>query len=389
MDKITELKKQFGAWKVPSDEHFHALIDLAALTFKPGQGLSGGDPSKCDGVVAIEQTTALAVKTHHGMDATTEGVSVKPNLAGGLAVGATGLYVKMSTSVIFDGLGLYLKVNESKALKVKSGSIAVQIANHKGLKPNDDTSSDVSLSVDSKTVEIDENGALRVKYDRTGGLTIDKDGYLGVDLDIILVRPCIRAYQGWAYAYIPKDMIEDRDKVLLYIHDMYVGEILHAGAASYVTVTNREEATKYWIAQLAQWVTENDVLRARLIKKGQDEGTGTDIARHTVTPAGSAPASIPRITGVRIVNASGTVQDTVGVEDTLYVIHDTYTKALIYSWKIKNLKNNEWVNFPENNTATYKIPADIPPGSQICVLLVPNENKGPLAFSNIVTVKKL
>lgn len=225
---VDELKAQFDAWQVPSEEHFHALINLAALTFKPR--LSGGKTSMNADVIDARQVTPLQVKAHDGITAAAEGIAVLADPTGGLTVNTKGLQVKASTSVMFDDSGLSLKVNESKALKVESDGVAVQIAKNKGLKFNVDASTGVSLSVDSKTVEIDENGALRVKFAHTGGLTIDKDGCQGVDLDIILARPCIRAYQGWAYAYIPKSMVGVGDKVFFYLHDEYVGEINDGGS---------------------------------------------------------------------------------------------------------------------------------------------------------------
>lgn len=388
MMTVDELKTQFGAWQVPSEEHFHALINLAALTFKPGLGLSGGDPSMNADVIDAGQVTPLRVKAHDGMTAAAEGIAVLADPAGGLAVDTKGLQVKASTSVIFDGSGLSIKVNESKALKVESDGVAVQIAKNKGLKFNVDASKGVSLSVDSKTVEIDENGALRVKCAHTGGLTIDKEGYLGVDLDIILVRPCIRAYQGWAYAYIPRNMMGDGDKVFLYLHDTYVGEIHHDGKVYSVQLNNSNAAPEYWIVQLSQWVTEHDELRARLIKKGQGEGTGTDIARHTVTPAGSAPASIPRITEVSIVNTSGTSLKEVKAGETIKVKHDANATELIYNWKIKNNQTNTWDTVAKEIKVDFTVPTGASPETQFCVLLALKENRGPLALSPPVTVKK-
>lgn len=166
--------------------------------------------------------------------------------------------------------------------------------------------------------------------------------------------------------------------MLLYIHDMYVGEIPHGGEVA---------APEYWTAQLSQWVTEHDKLRARLIKKGQGEGTGTDIARHTVTLAGSAPASIPRITGVTIVNAGGSALTTVSEGEVMTVKHDQGADGLHYSWKIYNASVTAWNNFPNNTQASLTVPGDFIPGSRLCVLVQPHEEKGPLALSQIVTVK--
>lgn len=387
---LTKVKTEFGAWQVPSQAHFEALINIAALSLKPGSGLTGGDPSTEADKVDTGQITPLKVKAYHGMVATPQqGVAVKPDPVGGLTTDSNlGLTVKASDSVVFDTAGVFLKVNASKALKVESGGIAVKIKDNAGFTK--EASTGVSLHVDDKTVEMDKNGALRVKCNPTGGLTADQDGHLGVDLDIILRRPCLRAYQGWAYAYIPKSMLEEGDKVFLYLHDLYVGEINHTGPSYYVTAKNSEKATEYWIAQLNQRVTENDVLRARLIKKSQDETAGTDIACHTVTPAGAAPAIIPRITEVQIVNASGQQLTQVKAGDTIHAKSSAEANTLTYCWLKMNATANAWNNIENNAHAEFTVPASAPPGAKFCVLL---ERKGkdsnlPFAFSRPVTVIK-
>lgn len=386
---LSDVKKQFGAWQVPSEAHFEALINIAALSLKVGPGLSGGDPSPDAASINTGKFIPLTVNANNGVEARAEGIFAKPDPDGGLKVDNTqGLKVKVSGSVDFDGSGVFLKVNESKALKVEDGNIAVKINDKAGFKNSEPTG--ISLSVDNKTVEIDQNGALRVKCAPTGGLTADQDGHLRVDLDIILRRPCIRAYQGWAYAYIPKSMIEEGDKVFLYIHDLYVGEINHTGPSSYVTAKNSEKATEYWIAQLSQWVTENDALRARLIKKGQDETAGTDIARHTVTPAGAAPATIPRITEVQIVNALGHPLTEVKAGDTIHAKSSTDANNLTHRWKVMNATANAWNDIENNDHAEFTVPSSASPGAQFCVLL---ERKGkdsnlPFAFSRPVIVIK-
>ncbi|NMT27077.1 hypothetical protein [Serratia marcescens] len=388
---LSDVKQQFGAWQVPSQAHFEALINIAALSLKPGNGLTGGDPSPEADKIDTGQVTPLRVQAYHGITAMPQqGVAVKPDPVGGLTTdNDKSLTVKASDSVGFDDKGVFLKVNESKALKVKGGGIAVEINTAAGLN----AAKGVSVSVDNKTVEMDKNGALRVRCDHTGGLTVDQEGYLGVDLDIILRRPCLRAYQGWAYAYIPKSMIETGDKVFLYIHDLYVGEFYHTGVVpsdSRIKIIAGSEATEYWIVELNQWVTEKDVLRARLIKNGQDENTGTDIASHTVTSAGAAPAVIPRITGVEIVNALGLQLEQVKAGDIIHAKSDTDANILTHRWKIMNDTAKAWNNIEKNDQAEFTVPADAPVGAQFCVLL---ERKGkdsnlPYAFSRPVTVSK-
>lgn len=383
---LTTVKKEFGAWEVPSQAHFEALINIAALSLKPGSGLTGGDPSPDTGMIDTGQVTRLRVKPYDGMAVTKEGLMVNTDPVGGLTTDKEkALTVKASDSVFFDAGGVFLRVDESKALKVKNVGIAVEINTQAGLN----AATGVSVSVDNKTVEMDKNGALRVKCDPTGGLTADQDGHLGVDLDIILRRPCLRAYQGVAYAYIPKSMIGEDDKVFLYIHDLYVGEIHHSGKVYAAVPIDSDKATEYWIVALYQWVTENKVLRARLIKKGQDEATGTDIARHTVTPAGAAPATIPRITEVQIVNALGQPQSQVKAGDIIHVQSGTDAKELTYCWKMMNDTANAWNNIPNNDNAEFTVPADAPSGAHFCVLLLKaHDSHAPFAFSPAVTVSK-
>lgn len=183
---LSEVRKHFGAWQVPSQEHFEALINIAALSLKAGPGLSGGDPSTEADRVDTEQVTPLTVKAHNGMEAAPEGLGVKPDPGGGLAIDNGALHVHRSDSVAFDDNGVFLNVNTSKALKVEREGIAVQVKPKAGLK--EPATAGVSLHVDSNTLEVDENGALRLKCAPSGGLTAGQDGYLVVNLDIILRR---------------------------------------------------------------------------------------------------------------------------------------------------------------------------------------------------------
>jgi len=387
---LSDVKQQFGAWQVPSQAHFEALINIAALSLKPGNGLTGGDPSPEADKIDTGRVTPLRVAAYHGMTAMPQqGVAVMPDPVGGLEIKSNVLRVQASDSVQFGDDGVFLKVNESKALKVEGGNIAVKINDKVGFKK--EVSTGLSLSVDSKTVEIDANGALRLKCVPTGGLTADQDGHLGVDLDIILRRPCIRAYQGLAYAYIPKSMIEKDDKVFLYIHDLYVGEFSHTGVVpddSRIKIIAGSEATEYWIAQLSQWVTESDELRARLIKNGQNETTGTDIACHAVTSAGAAPAIIPRITGVEIVNALNQPLTQVKAGDIIHAKSDTDAKELTYYWLKMNAPAKAWNIIENQKDAEFKVPNNAASGDQFCVLLERKDSNLSFAFSQPVTVIK-
>lgn len=384
---LTKVKEQFGAWQVPSQAHFEALINIAALSLKPGNGLTGGDPSPEADKIDTGRVTPLRVQEYHGITVMPQqGVAVMPDPVGGLEIKSNVLRVQASDTVRFDDHGVFLKVNESKALKVEGGNIAVKINDKVGFKK--EVSTGLSLSVDSKTVEIDANGALRVRCDHTGGLTVDQEGYLGVDLDIILRRPCLRAYQGWAYAYIPKSMIETGDKVFLYIHDLYVGEFYHTGQVYSVVRIDDDKAKEYWIMQLNQWVTENDVLRARLIKNGQNEAAGTDIACHIVTSAGAAPAIIPRITAVQIVDALNQPLTQVKAGDIIHAKSDTDANILTHRWKIMNDTAKAWNNIEKNDQAEFKVPDNAASGDQFCVLLERKGSNFPFVLSPRVTVSK-
>ncbi|MGP3004277.1 hypothetical protein [Serratia bockelmannii] len=379
---VDELKTQFDAWQVPSEEHFHALINLAALTFKPGLGLSGGDPSMNADVIDVGQVTPLQVKAHDGITAAAEGIAVLADPAGGLEVKGGSLTLKPSSGVMSEGEGLSLRVNAGKALKVGE-SVAVQIKTNAGLTCDESTG--VSLQADNTTVTIDDNNRLRVKCLKLGGLTIDPQGCLTVDLETILAPPCIQVFQGDVHVCLPQKMMTADDKCNIYINDMYVGEVYGNGIG--YSVTEASGPSGYISKGLQQWVTERDSIQVRLIKAGQDEAKGEVVALHVVTSTESAPATIVRVTGITIVNAGGTALTTVSEGEVMTVKHDQVADGFHYRWKIYNASAKAWNNFPNNTQASLTVPGDFMPGSRLCVLVQPHEEKGPLALSQIVTVK--
>ncbi|KVN20662.1 hypothetical protein WT08_28145 [Burkholderia sp. MSMB1552] len=180
---MSELRKHFDEWHVPSDQDFADLIDVAALSFQPGNGLAGGDPSKSAGVVAVDKITALVVKTAEkgGLSASRDGVMVEVK-GGGLKRGPQGqVCVEVGTDKGVTAEGPGVAVQAVQPLIVKD---VVSLNIDKGLKWVGNT---VSLNADGKSVALNpETGVAYVKCAENGGLKIDDKGNLTVDLDNIL-----------------------------------------------------------------------------------------------------------------------------------------------------------------------------------------------------------
>ncbi|QRR07649.1 hypothetical protein FPJ27_15395 [Burkholderia sp. MS455] len=179
---LSELKKNFDAWHVPSEQDFAHLIDVAAVSFQPGDGLAGGDPSKRADEVAAP-ITPLVVKAAElgGLSATATGVAVNIN-GGGLKLnGNDQVYVDVSDKSMTTVKGV--AVQAVKPLRVGT-EVSLDIDENHGLKWSD---YNVGLNVDGKTVAFDpKQGFVFVQCAKNKGLKIDANGNLTVDLDHIL-----------------------------------------------------------------------------------------------------------------------------------------------------------------------------------------------------------
>ncbi|MBU3895414.1 hypothetical protein KH388_22235 [Serratia rubidaea] len=185
VDVTTLRNAHFSAWKVPADEDFAQLIAVAALSFQPGHGLTGGDTSTQVGVVNTGDVQPLLVEAGpgSGMVATGEGLALQLAATGGLtlAAGKVGLTPSHDASVRSDG-GICV---QAVAPLTVTDKVALDIDTACGLRWGTDNPA-LTLNLDTKTM--DNNGTLRVKCQENGGLRIDESGYLTVDIAAILAR---------------------------------------------------------------------------------------------------------------------------------------------------------------------------------------------------------
>lgn len=193
---LNELKAQFGAWQVPSDEDFKKLIDMAALSFYPGDGLAGGDASKPN-EAGHDKVTPLSVNPGKGVTVGKAGVEV--------AIGDTSVFETktppegpktMSLKSPKDNSlkttnGLALQVSKPVVISTANGKVGINIDLKKGLMFESDSGA-LSLRVDAQSLEIlttSETPAkqqVKIKCKKGGGLMIDDKGYLQPDIDAFL-----------------------------------------------------------------------------------------------------------------------------------------------------------------------------------------------------------
>lgn len=193
---LEQLKECFGPWKVPSDKDFAKLIAVATLSYRPGKGLTGGDPSTTSGEVAASEVTALCVSTRldGGMTVTKDnGLSIQVEDDGGLAwanympgssvLHSLTLKAPKDKSVLLDETGVSLQA--LAPLKV-AADVSVEIDETHALQWAD--TKNISVKVDGKSVGVDSE-KVYVRCKKGGGLKVDdKDGYLTIDIDAILEK---------------------------------------------------------------------------------------------------------------------------------------------------------------------------------------------------------
>ncbi|MGP2927031.1 hypothetical protein ACTVKR_23900 [Serratia bockelmannii] len=181
---LTTLKEAFDAWRVPSDRDFAQLIDVAALSFQPGHGLTGGDPSSQANVVAVGQVKPISVKlnANGAMELSSDGgIGIRVAKTGGLNWGEGGkLRVMAGDNSIDCTAKLGLKATGGLTI---NGALLLALDKESGLSCSN-LDKKLSLEVDKKAVIIDGN-ILKVKCRPGGGLNIT-EGYLDIDIQAIL-----------------------------------------------------------------------------------------------------------------------------------------------------------------------------------------------------------
>lgn len=385
---VSELHTQFDAWQVPSEEHFAQLIALGAVSFQPGAGLTGGTPARDDGKIDVGLTTPLQFKAGNGLQVSEGGVALRLASLGGLELSgktAASLSVKDTESVVADNGGLAVKAHAP--LKVQ-GAVSLEIDKQKGLRWG---AAGLALHVDGKTLEVDE-GRLRVKCVEGGGLKLDEQGCLALDLDILLARPCIRVRHGEVNVYLPKRVVHETDKIMFYINQAYCGEIRKDGGIFYVA--SKKDGGCYWVIALKGWVTTGDVIEAW---QGEENATRVCLATHRVVTHERAPATLPQFKTLGITGAAK-------VKDTLRVDCTWADEALAKKektepycrWEYKGPNDVSWgragvgetFNVPANY-AGYQVRVRVTPVMVVQGMPPSAENKavGPMAYSSVITIK--
>ncbi|MGJ3438307.1 Ig-like domain-containing protein [Serratia sp. Je.1.23.a] len=284
------LRECFKAWKVPSEESFSRLIDVASLSFKPGEGMAGGDPSTESGVVDVGSVTPWHVKAGNGMAVAKDGVALKLAADGGLVLAKDGVGIKAAAGVKVDKDGM--AVVTSGPLKVGT-DVSITLDETKGLKT--DKEGHVEMSLDPEVFDV-ANG-LQLTCQPFGGLYLDTQGKLALDIDAILGGVYIRVYQGQVKICIPETYLElPIKKICFYENDSYSGTLLKGGGGNYVTIN---QGGGYYIITFSRRVLAGDVIDVRLF---QQDGSWKYLSKYKVAANEGAPPELelPSISELKV-----------------------------------------------------------------------------------------
>ncbi|BEN03319.1 hypothetical protein OM409_16605 [Serratia bockelmannii] len=283
---LSNLKAQFGAWQVPSEEHFDQLINVASLSWQPGAGLAGGDPSTTADCVDIAAVTPLCVLAGNGIDVSSNaGITLHLCQDGGLALPAGRL-----TAVADLRRGVApespsgLAIRPGAAVQVGQ-AVSLCVETKAGLTCAPDNR--LGVHVDGRTLEI-ADGELKIKCREAGGLTINAQGELALDIEWFCEQVFIRVHQGKAKIFLPDSQVGSADKHMFYINDTYCGEIDRSAQGHYVGKVTHVGG--YYIINLEEWVATGDDIGVR------SSPSETLRVSHKVTALESTPHShLPRI----------------------------------------------------------------------------------------------
>ncbi|MCS3413216.1 MULTISPECIES: Ig-like domain-containing protein [Serratia] len=286
---LPQLRECFKAWKVPSEESFSRLIDVASLPFKPGAGLTGGDPSTESEVVDVGGVTPWHVKEGNGVAVAKDGVALKLAADGGLLLDKGGVGIKAAAGVKVDKDGM--AVVTSGPLKVGT-DVSITLDEKKGLKTDKEGHVEMSLA----PAVFDVVNGLRLTCQPFGGLYLDAQGKLALDIDTILGGVYIRVYQGQVKICIPETYLELPTKeICFYERGSYSGT-LWKGGKYYIQSTN---VGGYYIVTFSRRVLAGDVIDVRLF---QQDGSWKYLCTHEVTEHESegAPFGLPSVSELKV-----------------------------------------------------------------------------------------
>lgn len=164
---IQQIRASFAATKVPVQTDFEALIDLAFLGPMPGNGLTQTD----DGTLRINRSNKS------GLELTEKGLAVLCATDSGLTIENNQLRVQGGPGIAVEEK---VKLRLSPPLTEQGDKLSVRVG--QGLKFEGGA---LTLHVDQRTVVVKSN-IVHVQCDPHGGLKIDKDGQLTVDLSQLM-----------------------------------------------------------------------------------------------------------------------------------------------------------------------------------------------------------
>lgn len=180
---LSVLQTRFSAWHVPDDADFSQLTGAVSQSFSPGAGLGGGDPSTSPDTVDAENVQPLSVHRGGGVTFQAGGVALSVNSehpdSMTLASGKLAVNLQTDGGLSTDG-GLAVKVNPSGGLS-KDGSISLPVPGA-GLKLE---GNQLRLDADQQALRTGPEGAF-IHCRPGGGLTIDNNGCLVVDIGSVL-----------------------------------------------------------------------------------------------------------------------------------------------------------------------------------------------------------
>lgn len=176
------LKHSFAAWAVPQEKDFQALISLAEIGCQAVADLE----LAATGLANAGGTKPLQVvlNTDQGLHLTPgSGIGLNVNVSGGLQVVAGGLSIKTGTGIAIEPTTQVLTLQKlGEPLSQKQGML--EIIRGKEMMSGDT----LGLTADaSRGMAVSING-LRIHCSPTGGLIVDANGQLTLDLEYLMDR---------------------------------------------------------------------------------------------------------------------------------------------------------------------------------------------------------
>lgn len=179
---LENLTSRFTAWKAPQQADFHALIALADIGRQAVEEGKGAAPT---GLVFHGGVGPLRLAVPSLGCLQLSGAGVQLQVGQGVKVGSGGLALALapgqhSTCLAFENGACVLKVSSSGVLQA-GGKLALAVGD--GVQNSSGVA--LKLAPARSGLQVDANG-LAVGCDPAGGLTIDAEGKLTLDLEFLM-----------------------------------------------------------------------------------------------------------------------------------------------------------------------------------------------------------